>query len=189
MSATLAKIDELILNLTIKGDLIQPSTYFNVTNTIEWEKEYKYESDDMHWLQQCDLPLKLWKPRIAKCGATFLIIGSENNNECYVYDTINNKLDLIELDNNFPQCVADETGRNRHKILLLDDMDNESNEYTIQYLLFGNDGVTQSSAVYMIKCLYNIKKNSLKFINITNNFDTKYLLGIDQMKNSFKINL
>eukprot|EP01084_Bolivina_argentea_P278994 476892_1 len=188
---TLTKIDELILNVLSTED-----HNVNISDTIEWEKECNYNAsagDNTYWLKQLSLQVPLYKPRIVSYNNTFIIIGSDKNDNCYIYNTDNNQLELIKLENEFPSSiVCDKQGNtNTHKILDVN-IGNTNDKNKKKYLMFGynysNEKYNDLDACYMVECTYNCDTNSIQFMDVTENFNTKYLSSITTANKPFKLN-
>eukprot|EP01084_Bolivina_argentea_P301575 520306_1 len=177
---TLQKIDALILNISI-GD---ESSYINVSNPIDWEKEHEYFGDDWYWLNHNCLPSKIFRPQIVSLNSTFLIIGSENNQKCYIYNNDHKELKSIDLENEFPKCAYQQNARiNIHKVLdIYNNIKQQiQNKDTKTYLMFGNNG----NSCFMVECTYNIKQKSMKFYIVTNKFNMNYLSNVANVQSSF----
>eukprot|EP01084_Bolivina_argentea_P096795 174011_1 len=131
------------------------------------EKDNIYNTDNCFWLQQTHnnkLPEKMTNIRLLPFKDTFIIVGSSNSDNCYIYNKIHNKFKIINLQNKFPLNMKDNDLFNTHFVINITSS-NSSKDTNKHYLMFGDNCRQENDSNFMYECIYNINTNSMKFIN------------------------
>eukprot|EP01084_Bolivina_argentea_P301574 520305_1 len=151
MSSTLELLDGLITKVSICCD---------VANEITIDNDIGFE--------EINLPHKLFNITPYRLlsydnNKTFIIFGTATINKCYIYDTVNNRLNLISLENEFPSVFEGIDKYNKHQVVNISN-EEKTNENT--FLMFGNNGKDEENSNFFIQAKYDVNKNSIKFIDL-----------------------
>ena len=116
--------------------------------------------DNWYWLPTEPLPEALCSIetyRLLAMDKTFITFGSPESDNCYIYNTEKHKMELVNLENSFPQNMKDMDPLNTHRVIDIseidDDNDNNNNNEYKRYFIFGNNGYGTD---WMYHAIYNI---------------------------------